>query len=177
LIDQLPGIKKRFKTFTQYATRPLEKVFLKEEIKGSVTGTAYKLASVVLINNQGNDFTVIDLPYIAQISTVNDILIDDVNRDGELDIIAIGNMYAQETVYGRYDASLGTILLGDGNLDWTELSPNESGFVVDGDARFIESLLTREGSVYAITNNDSIQFFNPAVTAGLQAYRKSEATE
>lgn len=104
-----------------------------------------------------------DLPDIAQISTINDILIDDVNDDNFSDIIAIGNMYAQETLYGRYNASLGCILLGDGNLGWKELPPHRSGFVVDGDARFIESLQAKLGPVYVITNDgDSIQFFSRA---------------
>ena len=160
MIDQIPGIKKRFETFTQYATRPFEKVFSNEELEGAFTASAYKLESVVLTNNGGKDFTITDLPDIAQISTINDILIEDVNHDGAADIIAIGNMYAQETLFGRYNASLGTILLGDGDLNWKELPPARSGFVVDGDARYIESLKSHEGSVYVITNNnDSIQFF------------------
>ncbi|HET9486589.1 MAG TPA: hypothetical protein VFO54_04105 [Chryseosolibacter sp.] len=106
---------------------------------------------------------------------MNDILIDDVNGDGALDIIAIGNMYAQETLFGRHDASLGTVLLGDGKLNWRELPPSESGFVVDGDARYIESLAAKGGSVYVITNHDdSIQFFIPHdrdlwLAKGLQA--------
>jgi hypothetical protein len=118
------------------------------------------------------------LPDIAQISVINDILIDDVNGDGSADIIAIGNMYAQETLFGRYDASLGTVLLGDGKLNWEELPPHRSGFVVDGDARYIESLETEDDRVYVITNSaDSIQFFAPparklSLSKGLHAHNR-----
>lgn len=162
LIDQIPGVKRRFETFTQYATRPFEKVFSEDELNGSFTANAFKLESVILINNRGKSFTVTDLPDIAQLSTINDILVDDINHDGAADIIAIGNMYAQETLFGRYNASIGTILLGDGNLNWKELPARKSGFIVDGDARYIESLRMKQGLVYVITNNnDSIQFFAP----------------
>jgi enediyne biosynthesis protein E4 len=160
LIDQIPGIKRRFETFTQYAMRPFEKVFTEEELSGAYIGSAYKLESVVLMNNAGENFKMRDLPDIAQLSTINDILIDDVNGDGLNDIVAIGNMYAQETLFGRYNASLGEILLGDGNFNWTEMPAAASGFVVDGDARYIEALAGARGSIYVVTNyNDSIRFF------------------
>lgn len=162
LIDQIPGIKKRFETFTGYATRPFESAFTEEEMEGAYRGSAYTLASAVLINKGGKGFTISDLPEIAQISTINDLLIDDVNHDGHADIVAIGNMYAQETLFGRYNASLGTILLGDGAFHWEELPPKSSGFVVDADARYIESLRTAAGPVYVITSNrDAIRFFAP----------------
>lgn len=162
LIDQIPGIKKRFETFKDYATRPFENVFTDEELDGAYRGSAGKLESTVLINNEGKGFTVSDLPEIAQISTINDLLIDDVNHDGHADIVAIGNMYAQETLFGRYNASLGTILLGDGAFHWQEFAPRSSGFVVDSDARYLESLHTAKGPVYVITSNrDSIRFFAP----------------
>lgn len=164
LIDQIPGIKRRFETFAQYAARPFEKVFTEEELSGAFVGSACKLESVVLINNGGKGFTVRDLPDIAQISTINDVLVDDVNDDGSPDLFLIGNTYGQETLFGRYNASLGAILLGDGNWNWKMLPPRKSGFVVDGDARYIESLTTKTGPVYVITQyNDSIQFFAPRV--------------
>lgn len=160
LIDQIPAVKKRFETFTQYATRPFSKVFTQEELEGAYIGSAKKLESVILINEGGKQFRSIDLPDIAQLSTINDVIVDDVNGDLIPDIIAVGNMYGQETLFGRYNASLGTILLGDGKFGFSELSATQSGFVADGDARLIRTLNTNRGKVYAISNyNDSIQLF------------------
>lgn len=161
LIDQIPGIKRRFETFTQYATRPFKDVFSTEELAGSYQARAEKLESVILVNEGEGRFRVVDLPDIAQISTINDVLIEDVNGDGYADIVAVGNMYGQETLFGRYNASVGTVLLGNGQLGFRELPPGESGFVVDGDARFVRALQTRQDRVYAVTNyGDSIQFFS-----------------
>ena len=159
LIDQIPGIKKRFETFAEYAARPFDKVFTSDELEGAFHLRASKLESVVLINEQGKRFRMQNLPQIAQISTINDLLIDDVNGDGNADIVAVGNMYAQETLYGRYDASLGTVLLGDGKFGWTPVPAHESGFVVDTDARYIASLQTTGGRVYVITNNGGAILF------------------
>jgi hypothetical protein len=158
LIDQIPGMKKRFETFTQFATTPLDKAFTRSERDGALVANAYRLRSSVLINQQGTGFVMVDLPEIAQISTVNDILVDDLNGDKQPDLILIGNNYAQETLFGHYDASIGTILLGDGNLHW-QPAPNNS-FIADGDARYIGRIRTVGQPIISISNNNGpLQFF------------------
>ncbi len=160
LLDQVPSIKKRFETFTRYATTPFREMFTDEMLKGAFVGNAYKLESAILINKVGATFEIVDMPDIAQISTVNDIEVDDVNSDGNADIILVGNSYSQETLFGRYDASVGTILLGNGNSSWQELSPQKSGMLVNGEARYIDKLHTRGGEVYVIAcNNDKLLFY------------------
>ena len=73
------------------------------------------------MNEQGKKLTKVDLPDITLISTVNDMLIEDLNNDEHIDMIVVGNNYAQETLFGRYDASIGTVMLGDGKLHWLKL--------------------------------------------------------
>lgn len=170
LIDQVPKVKGRFETFTQYATTPFSRAFSKEELDGAYIASAQKLESVILVNQGGKGFQMIDLPDIAQISTVNDIVVDDVNNDGNPDLVLAGNNYDQETLFGRYDASLGLVLTGDGNLNWTALPPHVSGFLTDGNTRYMELLRSGNGSkaLLVSNNNDSLQFFiygraNPAV--------------
>jgi hypothetical protein len=158
LIDQIPGMKKRFETFTQFATTPLDKAFTRSERDGALVANAYRLRSSVLINQQGTGFVMVDLPEIAQISTVNDILVDDLNGDKQPDLILIGNNYAQETLFGHYDASIGTILLGFGNLHWQPATNNS--FFADGDARYIGRIRTVGQPIIAISNNNGpLQFF------------------
>src|SRR5690606_32902811 len=140
LIDQVPKVKGRFETCTQYATTPCSKVFSKDELDGAFVATAQKLESVILVNQGGKGFQVMDLPDIAQISTINDIVVDDVNNDGHPDLVLTGNNYDQETLFGRYDASLGLVLAGDGNLHWTAVPPHVSGLFTDGNTRYMELL-------------------------------------
>lgn len=160
LLDQLPGKKKKFETFTQYARTPFQQVFSPTELEGAVVENAYKLESVVLINKQGKGFEIQDLPDIAQISTINDVVVEDINGDEAADLLIVGNTYSQETLFGRYDASIGTLLLGDNKFNWKESAPTESGWTVDGDARQVKSLNTASGKVFVVScNNDKLQFF------------------
>lgn len=161
LIDQLPKVKGRFETFTQYAVTPFKQAFTAEELEGALTLDAKKLESVVLINEQGQSFRVVDLPDVAQVSTVNDVVIDDIDGDGHADLILIGNNYDQETLFGRFDASLGTVLTGDGAFNWKPLSHLESGFLADGNARYAELLRSPGGrkTLLVSNNNGPLQFF------------------
>jgi len=72
-----------------------------------------------------------------------------------MDVVLIGNNYAHETLFGRYDASIGTILLGDGNLHWKNLEAKTSGFLAEGDAKYIRSIETGNGKLFIITNNNA----------------------
>ena len=161
LIDQIPGFKRRFETFSQYATTAFEKSFSKQELIQAIDKYAYELSSVVLINEKGDKFRKTALPEIAQISSINDVLIDDVNDDSHPDMILVGNNYAQETLFGRYDASIGTVLLGDGNLRWKELENRHSNFVADGNAKEILMLQGKNSTklIIIINNDGALQTF------------------
>ncbi|MEP6736128.1 MAG: VCBS repeat-containing protein [Chryseolinea sp.] len=162
LFEQIPGFKQRFETFTKYATTPFQKAFSKEELQTAKVMDAYSLSSKIFYNNNGVSFSAVDLPEIAQISTVNDILIDDLNGDTKPDLILIGNNYAQETLYGRYDASIGTMFMNDGGHRWKELDARETSFVIDGDSRYVRKAKTKEGHLIIVTiNNGSVQTYKP----------------
>ncbi|HTE33629.1 MAG TPA: VCBS repeat-containing protein, partial [Chryseolinea sp.] len=160
IIDQIPSIKKKFETFKQFATSPFDKIFTADELKDAYVGNAYSLASVILVNDQGKAFVKVELPEIAQLSTVNDILIDDINKDDHADVILVGNNYAQETLFGRYDASIGTVLLGDSKLHWKQYEPRSNKFIADGDAKHIRLLHSSKGKIYLIANNNGpLEFY------------------
>lgn len=154
LIDQIPAVKKRFETFTQYATTPFDEAFSSQDLSDAYEAEVYTLASSVLVNKGGKSFEQISLPQIAQISTVNDVLIDDLNGDGHMDLTLVGNHYAQETLFGSYDASIGLVLLGNGNFNWRPLPSVATGFVSDGDARMIKALKSGNNKLIIVSNNN-----------------------
>lgn len=160
LIDQIPSIKKRIETFTQYATTPINKLFTKDELARAARFSANTLASVILVNQVGKAFHMKELPTIVQASSIRSLLATDFNGDGFQDLLLAGNQHEQETLYGRYDASIGTILLGDGKLNWKEWLPQQSGFVADQDVRSVKQIKTRTGTMLIVANNNhSMQFF------------------
>lgn len=154
IIDQIPSIKRRFETFSSYAKTPFERAFTKEEVEGSFTGRAELLSSLVLENLGGKSFRIHELAEEAQLSTLNDILVIDVNKDGKQDLVGIGNSYDQETLFGRYDASIGLILLGDGKLGWRNLNPTEANFIADGNTRRLLQMSTTQGKALVVANNN-----------------------
>src|SRR5690606_12906010 len=75
------------------------------------------------------------LPSYAQFGPINKTIIKDVNGDGKLDIVAVGNNFVAEVETIRYDSGRGVVLLGDGTGKFTQLSPLESGFFEPNDAK------------------------------------------
>jgi enediyne biosynthesis protein E4 len=159
LFEQIPGMKKRFETFAKYATSSFVDAFTENELKNATVLNAYSLSSTILINEEGKRFTIQELPAIAQLSTVNDVLVDDLNSDGKNDLILIGNNYAQEPMFGRFDASIGCMLLNLGNFKWQELNSLSSNFIADGDAKFIKVINSKPSKKYLIINNNDSAYF------------------
>jgi len=114
-----------------------------------------------LLRNIGNGrFELSALPQQAQIAPIFGLLAEDINSDGNLDLLGVGNFYAPEIVYGRYDALRGVTFLGDGTGRLGYLSNEKSGFTVDGDAKGMVRLETSKGSLIVVTqNSDSIKSF------------------
>jgi hypothetical protein len=63
------------------------------------------------------------LPIMAQFSPIRDIMIRDINLDGNMDLVLAGNNYAVRPTYGRYDASYGWCLLNDSANVYKTLMP------------------------------------------------------
>jgi hypothetical protein len=96
----------------------------------------------------------------AQFSPVRDILARDLNSDGKMDIVLIGNDYTVRPSMGRYDASFGWCLLGDSDHVFNTLMPVKSGLKVKGDARKILPVAIK-GKHYlvAAVNDGNLQTF------------------
>ena len=96
----------------------------------------------------------------AQFSSVYDIAVLDINKDGHMDLIAGGNLYAVKPEIGRYDASNGIVMLGDGKGHFTALSGKKSGFECEGEIRQILPLtIGNKQKLMAVRNNDKIKIF------------------
>lgn len=153
LIDQVPGFKRRFETFSKYATTPFKGAFRDEELEGTQLRHAYTLSSCQLINEAGRKFLMTPLPESVQLSTVNDFLVTDLNADGNNDFIAVGNNYHQETLFGNYDASLGTIMLGNGKGGWNAVDNSAVNFKADGEVKAIRYIEGKDPIILLLRNN------------------------
>jgi hypothetical protein len=99
------------------------------------------------------------LPDMAQLSSLNGMQILDVNSDGYLDILYVGNNFANEVAMGRYDASNGGVLLGNGK-GFTYAQ--NSGIMVPADAKSLVGIQVGSELVYvALQNRGPMRVFKP----------------
>ena len=110
-----------------------------------------------MINEGNGKFTLRALPVEAQFSPVFGIEIGDFNDDSNMDILLGGNMYKVKPQVGRYDASYGTLLIGDGKNNFKAMAAKSSGIKLDGEVRDIVTIKNLNNSILLISrNNDSV---------------------
>ncbi len=160
LLDQMTFLKKKFPRYGQYADATINDIFTKEQLAPAKVLTANTFAHTLFINDGGKTFHAQSLPRYTQISTVRAIQVMDVNGDGNMDLVIGGNFYATDAQIGRYDASLGAVLLGDGNNHFQVVSPPDSGFIIPGNVRHVLSVKSGSGTeLFIVRNNDLCSLF------------------
>jgi len=157
LVKQLPFLNKKYLSYQEFAKASLEELLGKDNLKNSLTKKVNTLASTYFENDGKNTFTPRPLPPMTQVSKVEDILLEDFNKDGFLDILLVGNFYETSTQIGRLDGSHGTLLLNDTKGFFTELQ--QPSLKINGACRSIEKLMTNQNTYYIVgRNNDSPLF-------------------
>ena len=159
LEKQLPGIKKSFLRYNDFAGKTVQEVFGRQ-LESARVLQVQTLSSGIFKNDGRGKFTFEPFVDEAQASPIFSFCVDDINVDGIADIISGGNLYGVTPYEGRYDASWGDIRLSgkDGHSKW--LSPVNSGWLVRGEVRDIKKIKTSRGFIYVVArNNDSLVFF------------------
>lgn len=160
LLGQIPSLKKKFLKYDSYKDQTIDKVFSPEELKTASRLDVYELASGVFVNDGKGSFAFNALPVQAQFSKMYSVVIYDFNADGKKDILMAGNLYRAKPEVGRYDASYGALMLGDGNGNFNYVSPAHSGLRIDGEVRDMQIIEVKGSKVLMIArNNDSMLFY------------------
>lgn len=153
--EQMPAFaRKRFTNFQTYAQKSFTDMFTDDDRSGSTQLEASELRSVYIENKGNGHFSIRPLPIPAQISPVFGMQTGDFNGDGWRDALLIGNSYAPETYSGWFDASWGTLLLGNGKGQFRAVTSAEAGLKVGGDAKGLALLSTGNSVGYLVTNNN-----------------------
>ncbi|WOD44160.1 VCBS repeat-containing protein [Hwangdonia lutea] len=155
--NQMPFIKKKFPTYDAFGSAKLIDVYGKEKLEKALHLKANTFASVYLENLGNGQFNMVALPHEAQVSSINDILIDDFNKDGFKDILVAGNMYQSEIETTRNDASYGLLLLHNGKNNFKPISALESGIGIKGMVKDLSIIKQKDSKSILVTiNNDSM---------------------
>ena len=158
--EQVPELKEKFPTYDLFAGSDVEEVYGKNALESALHFEAQTFASVYIENLGGGRFDVKELPVEAQISSVNDILVDDYNEDGHPDLLLAGNLYDAEVETTRNDAGFGALLLGNGKGGFQALDREESGFYLPFDVKSLLPIsVKKQMLILAGNNNDALQVF------------------
>ncbi|MDX1941829.1 MAG: VCBS repeat-containing protein [Saprospiraceae bacterium] len=155
IVMQMPGLKKKYLKYSKYANQTITDIFTTEQLSNAVHLQAHHLQSSLLINHGNGKFDLKPLPLEAQFSPIYGLLVNDLDSDGNLDILVGGNLYEAKPELGRYDASYGLWLRGDGKGNFSVVSPQESGLRIEGSVRDLRLLKVKNQELMLVARNNA----------------------
>ena len=150
--EQMPFIKNKFKDFEGYANANVLDIFGQKGLNEGINLKATEFSSGYLKRvNDGYKF--IAFPDPIQVSAVRDMEVDDLNYDGKMDIIFVGNLYDAEVETTRHDASNGIVLLQKSDGTFDVVNVRDSGLYAPGNSRKITKLVEKNKTTFLVSNN------------------------
>ncbi|WP_303316546.1 FG-GAP-like repeat-containing protein [Flavivirga abyssicola] len=137
--QQVPVIKKRFKTFESFANANLIDIYGEGMLEGSLSYTANTFAHHLIKNDGKGSFSFHKLPNRSQFSSINKFINFDYNGDKYPDLLIGGNLYGAEVETPRNDASLTAVLVGSPD-GFSVLSSEKTGLFISGEIKDIKSI-------------------------------------
>jgi hypothetical protein len=158
---QMPSLKKTFDHNASFAKAAMDEIFTPEMKEGAMTLQCKETRNGYFENDGKGKFIFHPFPMEAQIAPVNAIVCTDINGDGNDDLILAGNDYQANVSAGRYDASYGLLLNGNGRGGFTPVPPVASGLIIDGDVRDLKVIsVDKKRLLLAAINNEHVKAFS-----------------
>lgn len=154
--QQIPSLTAKFQDYNSFAEADVTEVYGKEELeKAEIHYKAQTFASSYIENLGNGKFKLTQLPQETQFSSSNKIISDDIDNDGNKDILIGGNLFSSEIETPRNDSSVGTYLKGDGKGNFTPISSQDSGLYLKGDVKDFSSITIGGKKFLIVANNNS----------------------
>ena len=157
--EQIPDLKKEIGSYEEFGLSDVFKIY-GSALEGALHYKANCFSSMILWNEDG-EMVAEKLPYQAQLAPIQDVVITDVDHDGDQDLIIAGNWYMSEVETPRADSGTGLVMLNDGNKKFRTMSTTESGFFANHDVREMALLKGKAGkqTLVVANNNKQVQTF------------------
>lgn len=158
MITQLVSIRRQYPTYESFGRASMHDLWKPEDRENAIMMQANTLATSFIENKGNGRFELKPMPSEAQVAPVYGMVSDDIDGDGNLDVVLVGNDYGMQPFSGRHDALNGLCLKGDGRGNFTPMTVAESGFFVKGDGKALASIHTAKGTniLVATQNQDSV---------------------
>ncbi|QHT71509.1 VCBS repeat-containing protein [Rhodocytophaga rosea] len=161
LVDQIPAMRGRFRSYRSYAEASFEDSFLPQELAGAYVRCSEWMESSYIENKGKGKFALKALPIEAQVAPLYGMVAGDYDGDGNEDVLAVGNSYSTEVATGRYDALQGVLMKGDGRGGFRVVKARQNGFMADRDGKGMARLVSGKGRELMVVGNnaDSLQVY------------------
>lgn len=136
LVRQIPMMKKELLSHRDFAGKTIEKLFKNLNLEEATHFQVHQLQSQILINQKGYGFEKKPLPIQTDFSSLEAIAIDDLDGDGNFDLILGGNKTEVSPYLGAFQGSQGLVLKGDGSGNFAPMA--DSGLAIKGNIRHIK---------------------------------------
>ncbi len=128
-------LKKKFVQYQKYAESEAEQVFSASFREGAIDRKAQTLESGWLENLGNGQVKIHPLPVMAQLGPVMAALPFDYNHDGLVDLLLGGQYWEVQPSIGRFDASTGCLLSGNGRGIFAPVDQRALPPALDGPVR------------------------------------------
>ena len=164
LVSQVVSIRKKYPTYTSYGMATMNDLWSAEDRNTAFTKTANWMQSSFIENKGDGTFAMRALPMEAQAAPLFGMAAEDIDQDGNTDLVLTGNDFGMEPYSGRHDAFNGLCLKGDGKGGFTVMTLQSSGFFAPGDAKGLAKIHTalNEDLFIVTQNQDSLLAFRAA---------------
>src|SRR5206468_9632349 len=108
-------LRSRYPTNAAFGASRIQDIVARKALRQARVLEVDQFTSVVALNHGDGTFELRPLPIEAQFAPVYASLAGDFDGDGKTDLIVAGNFSGVTPVQGRYDASYGLFLRGDGH--------------------------------------------------------------
>src|SRR3984893_8525414 len=158
LLKKIPSLRSKYPSYKSFGASRVEDIFPAADLKRTQVREAYTFASAVALNDGNGAFSLQPLPTEAQFAPIYASLAGDFDGDGKTDLLIGGNFYGVQPMLGRYDASYGLMMRGDGKGGFTPVDMDQSNLVIDGQVRDMKSLRGAKGEqlIVVARNNDKV---------------------
>ena len=132
---QMPFVAEKFPSYEAFATSSTEEIYGSGALNNSMQLKAINFSTTVFYGTKEGRYDAVALPFQTQWAPVRSVVVEDLNKDGRLDLILSGNFFGTEVETTRYDAGNGCVLLNQGDGKFRALLPHESGLSLPYDMR------------------------------------------